>query len=130
MKTILTLISFILLGYGAYAQTSYSCNYREYCDWDSENEKFVNCEGYEESSLFVMNAEETMFNHTTESIKSAYYVTTKEYDAVNDVMTYNVKSDVGNEYIYVFDKKNNEIRVLAMKDDKIIMIRFYVKAIF
>lgn len=130
MKKIFTFFAFILLGYGAFAQTNYSCYYREYCDWDSESEKFVNCEGYDESSLFVMNAEETMFNHTCETIKSAYYVSKKEYDAVNDVWTYDVTSDVGNPYIYVFDKKNNEIRVLVVKDDKITMIRFYVKAIF
>ncbi len=109
---------------------SFSCYYREYCDWNSKKEIFVDCEGYEEYSIFEMNAEETMFNHTTETIKSAYHVSKKEYDAVNDVWTYDVTNDVGNPYIYVFDKKNNEIRVLVVKEDKIIMIRFYVKAIF
>ena len=130
MKNLLALMVLMITATMLFAQTSYSCYYREYCDWDGDQEKFVDCEGYDESSLFVMNADETLFNHTTESMKSAYYVKTSEYDAVNDVWQYDVTSDVGNEYIYIFDKKNKEIRVLVVKDDKIIMIRFYVKAIF
>jgi hypothetical protein len=71
-----------------------------------------------------------MFTDTTENIKSTYYVNKKEYDEVNDVYTYEVTSDVGNKYYYIFDPKNKEIRVLADADDYNTLIRFYVKAIF
>ena len=57
------------------AQVSFSCTYREYCSWNDYTEQFVDCSGFEESSLFVMNESETMITHTTESIKSTYYVT-------------------------------------------------------
>jgi hypothetical protein len=114
----------------SYAQTSFSCIYREYCIWNEYTEKFVNCEGYEEMSLFVVNKNETLFTHTIESMKSTYYVESSEYDSENEVFTYTTKSDVGNDYLYIFDPKNKEIRVLYVSDGKTMLIRFYVKAIF
>jgi len=114
-----------------HAQTSYSCTYRQYCNWNEDDKKFDNCTGYEENSLFVMNAAETMFTHTIESMKSTYYVTTKEYDKEHDVYTYDVTSDVGNKYYYVFDPKNKQVRaVYVNKEGKTMEIVFTVKAIF
>ncbi len=112
------------------AQTSFSCYYREYCKWDDYSEKFENCQGYEESSLFVMNKDETMFSHTIETMKSTYYINKREYDSEKDVWTYSLTSDVGNKYLYVFDPKNKEIRAVYIKDGETMLIRFYIKAIF
>jgi hypothetical protein len=127
---------FVVIGFYAssnnlFAQVSFSCVYREYCNWNEYTEKFGNCQGYEESSLFVMNEAETMFTHTIETMKSTYYVTSKKYDADNDVYTYDVTSDIGNKYFYIFDPKNKEIRaVFSDENEKSVLIRFYVKAIF
>ncbi|MFN5182055.1 MAG: hypothetical protein ACK5D5_03410 [Bacteroidota bacterium] len=129
-KFFLILVSVVYVSTQAIAQTSFSCNYREYCDWNEEEKKFDQCKGYEESSLFVMNKEQTMFEHTIVSMKSAYYVSEKQYDEENEVWTYEVTSDVGNKYYYIFDPKNKEIRALYVKEDKTYLIRFYVKAIF
>jgi hypothetical protein len=63
-------------------------------------------------------------------MKSSYFVKSREYDKENDVYTYYVTSDVGNDYYYIFDLKNKEVRVLIKKEDKIELLRFYVKAIF
>ena len=113
------------------AQVSFSCYHREYCSWIDALEDFESdCSGYDEASLFVMNEDETMFTHTTETMKSTYYVKDKDYDENNDVWTYNVVSDAGNKYYYIFDPKNKEIRVLSEADDYNTLIRFYVKAIF
>jgi hypothetical protein len=128
MKTLILFFTLTLtFATGLFAQISFSCSYREYCTWNEYTEKFGNCEGYEESSLFVMNKDETMFTHTIESMKSTYYVTDSEYDDANEVWSYTVTSDVGNEYLYVFDPKNKEIRAF---DGKKTLIRFYVKATF
>lgn len=112
------------------AQTSLSCYYREYCQWDDKAKTFGSCEGYEEASLFVLNKNETMFTHTIESLKSTYYINEKEFDGEKNLWIYSVTSDVGNKYIYVFDPKNKEIRALIDKDGKSVLLRFYVKAIF
>ena len=129
-KTLFLLAAFISLGINANAQTSFSCHYREYCYYNDYTEEFGNCEGYEESSLFVMNDNETMFTHTIESMKSTYYVQEREYDSEKELWFYTVTSDVGNKYIYVFDPMNKEIRLLFTEDEKTVLLRFYVKAIF
>lgn len=131
IKHLLLVLAFVAMSVTAKAQTSFSCYYREYCAWDDDLETYSSdCDGYEEASLFVMNENETMFTHTTESTKSTYYVKERNYDEKNEVWTYDVVSDVGNKYYYIFDPKNNEIRVLAEKDDYNTMIRFMVKSIF
>lgn len=131
MKTLLLVtVVCVLTGISVYGQTSYSCYYREYCDWNEESQVFENCSGYNEPSLFVMNKGETMFTHTMESISSAYYVSKKEYDEENEVWVYNVTSDAGNTYVYVFDAKNSEVRAVLTVDGAMKLVRFYVKAIF
>ena len=128
---ILFVIGLCILGNNLFAQVSFSCTYREYCSWNEYTKEFGDCKGYEESSLFVMNDSETMFTHTIESMKSTYYVTSKEYDAEYDIYTYFVTSDVGNKYYYIFDPKNKEIRaVFSDENGKSMLLRFYVKAIF
>jgi hypothetical protein len=135
MKTrikILLLIGVTLCVFQTNAQVSFSCTYREYCEYNDYTEKFeTDCNGYEDVSLFVMNKSETLFTHTTEERKSTYYVTKNEYNSENDVYTYNVKSDVGNDYYLIFDIKNKEVRALYIDDkEKTILLRFLVKAIF
>lgn len=131
IKHLLFVLAFMAMTFTAKAQVSFSCYHREYCDWNDELNAFESdCVGYDEASLFEMNESETMFTHTTESIKSTYYVKEKEYDEENEVWTYDVVSDAGNKYYYIFDPKNKEIRVLSENDDYNTLIRFSVKAIF
>lgn len=131
MKKITLLFIGFFIALIAGAQVSYSCHYREYCDWDEVSQQFINCSGYEDPSLFVMNTGETMFTHTTESLKSTYYVQTKEYNLDCECYTYDVVSDVGNKYYYIFDIANKEIRALYTDTDgKSTLVRFYIKASF
>lgn len=129
MKRILFII-LLITPFISFGQVSFSCEYREYCYWDEVSKKFKDCEGYSESSLFVMSKNETMFTHTIESMKSTYYV--KEKKRGDDgYFEYEVVSDVGNEYYYMFDFKNEEVKcVYKDKDGDTVLIRFYVKSIF
>ncbi len=112
------------------AQISFSSAHQEWCIWLEESSEFGNCSRWEESSLFVMNKDETMFTHTIESKKSTYYVISREHNIENDVWTYDVKSDVGNKYLYVFDLNNNVIKAVSVIDDKTILAVYFIKAIF
>lgn len=128
---ILTSLILILGQFLGSAQTSLSCHHREYCKWNANTEKFVDCSGYDEASLFVVNDSETMLTHTIESMKSTYYVNERKYDSENEIWTYDVTSDIGNEYLYFFDLKNKEIRALFINDEgETMLLVFYVKAIF
>jgi len=129
-KTLLMLICGLTGLTTLQAQTSISCSYRQYCDWNEAEEKFGNCSGYEESSLFALNKDQTMFIHTTETIKSAYYITSKEYDQEKDLWTYDVTSDVGNKYVYIFDTNNKEIRALYKRNGETRLLVFTIKATF
>lgn len=130
MKKLITILAiaftFLLT---AKAQTSFSCIHRDFCDWNENTQKYDNCKGYDESSLFVMNKDETMFVHTIEDMKSTYYVSDKEYDKALNVFTYFVTSDVGNKYMCVFDIDHKEIRMVSVSRLTTIVV-FYVKAIF
>jgi hypothetical protein len=131
MKKLFFVFAFIALGLtSAKAQTSFSCTYRSYCYWNETSGKYENCQGYDESSLFVMNDAETMFTHTIETMKSTYYVDSKEYDSKNDVYTYYATSDVGNKYFYIFDPKSKEVRAVFTNDGKTVLLTFTVKAMF
>lgn len=123
---------FLIFGIGclpAFAQSNfYSCSTREYCDWDSVSATFVNCQPKDESSLFKLNADQTIFEHTTEDLKSAYYVSKHEHDSVNDVEIYDVTSDVGNIYTFIVDTVYSEIRILGTSGADIYMLRFHIKS--
>ena len=129
MKKILLILLFV--PFIGHAQTSFSCNYKEFCDWDELNEVWErDCDYFENHCLFEMNDAETMFIHTTEKMKSTYYVKEK-LSGKDNQFTYNVVSDVGNEYFYIFDIKNKEVKAITEDENgNSVLIRWYVKAIF
>ncbi|MDX2302933.1 MAG: hypothetical protein NW226_09035 [Microscillaceae bacterium] len=115
----------------ASAQSFFSCDYRQFCTWNSTNKKFEDCKSSSYKSLFKLNADETVFIHTTEGQESYYYVTAKEYDAEKEVFTYYVNSDSGNKYYFVLDIKNKQLRALPLSsDDNMTMIVFIIKAMW
>jgi|GEM_PF-1141959 len=116
MKRILLLLITVISTFQAYSQGKavyISTNYKQECWWNETEQKYDNCTGSEESSLFKLNSEGTMFHHTTEKLSSDYYVSKHEHDTINDVYTYDVKSDVGNSYYFVIDLKNNQFRIVG-----------------
>ena len=127
MKKIGLLLAFVCLSTIGFSQIYFSCDQREECDWDGETEEFVNCEKWEDYTMFKLNADASMFTHTTDKLKSVYYVESNSYDEEYDVYTYDVVSDVGNKYYWIIDLKNDEIRLLPTDKDVIYLVRFYVK---
>jgi len=90
----------------------------------------VDCETFKNNSLFEMNEDETMFVHTTSEMNSTYYVKEK-VSGEDGIFRYNVVSDVGNEYHYLFDMKNNEVKTIIIDENgNSLLVRWYVKAVF
>lgn len=129
-KTIFTLLLSISLFVSTKAQTSFACTYRTLTVWNDYTKKYEEVSGYSESSLFEVNSKETMFIHTISSVTSTYYVKSREYDETNKVWTYDVVSDVGNNYYFVFNPKNYEVRAAYKYNNNVYMIVFNVKSIF
>jgi hypothetical protein len=128
LKIIFT-VTIVFSAIPALAQYTYfSCDTREECQWDTVSQNFADCQKSDENSLFKLNKEKTMFEHTTENLKSAYYVTKYEFDDVNEVDVYDVTSDVGNKYTFILDDVSSEIRIVGTsKDGSIYMLRMHVK---
>tara|TARA_B100001250_G_scaffold386622_1_gene383313 strand:- start:4 stop:420 length:417 start_codon:yes stop_codon:yes gene_type:complete len=138
MKKLLFIIPIILfiIPITSFAQTSFSAEYREVCNWRPSDSKWEKkCNGGEDNSLFVMNEDLTMMTHTTSNLTSTYYVQehrSSQEDIDNYLFTYDVISDVGNEYYLIIDGKHDEIKMVSTNGEEStwFMTRWYIKAIF
>lgn len=101
----------------AQAQIYASFTHRDYYMYDKNTEEFEYITGYDESSMFKINTKLTMFEHTTPDMTSSYFVSESEFDEEGNTLTMYVTSDVGNEYLYVFDLEDSEIIVLFKSDE-------------
>ncbi len=91
-----------------------STDHKQTCYWNELKSTFDKCDDNPEyASMFTLNADETMFTHTTETGKSSYYVKDKEYKADYKSYVYNVISDVGNKYTFIIDLKNKLLTILS-----------------
>lgn len=109
------------------AQIYASCTHRDYYKYNEATEDFEYMNGYDENSMFKINAKLTMFEHTTPDMSSSYYVSESEYDENEKTLTMDVVSDVGNNYRYIFDMDDNKIRVLFKRDGVVQLLVFTVK---
>lgn len=109
------------------AQIYASCTHRDYYKYNEATEDFEYMNGYDENSMFKINAQLTMFEHTTPDMSSSYYVSESEYDENEKTLTMDVVSDVGNNYRYIFDMDDNKIRVLFKRDGVVQLLVFTVK---
>jgi hypothetical protein len=105
------------------AQSAYSCDYREICGWNNNNKQIEKCNGMEEASTFRLNAEETEFKHTTASIETTYSILSREVCNRGNMKIYAVNSNQGNNYTFILDEKNKEIRILTFSGT---VIRFKI----
>ena len=117
----------ILFSLNVKSQMSVSCYYRETCLWTSSSKAFDICDGYNEKGLFEVNKSASMIIHTIENITSTYYVKSSDYDEQYKSSIFEVVSDVGNHYTFIFDAKNELVKILR-KDNTLIM--FYIKSVF
>ena len=115
-----------------HGQTYYSSYKTMTCDWNAESKKFdAGCANADEATMMKLNAEKTMFNHTTSSITSAYYVDSHEYDSDYDVDMYYVTNDVGNKYLFIVDEKNSQLRIMGnMGADDAYLKTYFLKKIW
>ncbi len=132
------LISFFILFLPSlcFTQLSLSSEFISVCYWNQEQSIWDNCSVKSEyNSLFVVNKNETMFTHTTSEVKSTYYVKEPDYDnadADKGIYAYDVVSDVGNEYYFIFDLGIKEVKIVSTRGEphEWYMNRIFIKSIF
>ncbi len=113
-----------------YSQKSYSCSSKGIAYWNQIINNWERDTFFEESSLFVVNRMESMITHTTETQKSVYYVQSKIYDKENSRIDFEVTSDLGNRYTFIFHDRNVSVQIFFIKDEISILQTFLIKAVF
>jgi hypothetical protein len=97
---------------------------------DSEENWSLVASDDSEFTFFEFNKDFTMFKHTTASIVSAYIIKSSKYDEDFDQYTFDVTSDVGNEYLMIIDIKNNNIRFIGENSNGTFLVRHNIKKLW
>ena len=126
-KCVVLFFTVFLFANAVRSQIYVSCTHRDYYKYNQVTEEFEYQHGYDENSLYKINSQWTMFEHTTPSISSSYYVSSSEYDEEENLLVMNVVSDVGNKYLYSFDMGEKKVRILFNNDEELQLIVFTVK---
>ena len=130
MKRLLIILG-VLTFQVIHAQIFVSTDARTVYNWDSIGEEWILEESEDDFlTFFEFNNELTMIKHTTPSVTSAYLIKSVEVDDEDgrNQIEYDVISDVGNSYLLLYDMKNENIRFIDFKSDR--MIRFEIKAVW
>lgn len=116
MKKIIPLLCLVMVTGILKAQSTMhaSTSYKEIRYWNPKTEKFDKGNNVEFNSMFTLNADESIFNHVTNDIKSSYYVTKKKYMDGCSCYSYDVTSDVGNKYTYFVDLPKDMIKIMSI----------------
>lgn len=122
---LLLLLTAMLLSCGVcLGQISIECKSWERCLLNGDFE-LVECgDDVVESSVFDINEAETMIIHTMSGTKTAYYVTKTVPD--EDVISYYVKSDTGNDYALLVMPSEMEVYLMFIDDEDTYAIAFHV----
>jgi hypothetical protein len=134
MKTLLLslcIFALTVLTNLSYSQLNVSTDVKEYYDWDNTKEEWVISSAEDPFfSFFEFNEDFTLLTHTTSDITSAYIIKSEEYDEPRDQYTFEVVSDVGNEYLLIMDKNNNNIRFIGEDESGTYLVRFRIKKVW
>ena len=101
---ILLIIWGLLINVTCFAQMNISTDLREDFVWSESQEDWIIVSSDDSEFTFLkINEQFTMFKHTTPSITSAYIINSNEYDEERDQYTFDITSDVGNNYMMISD---------------------------
>lgn len=106
--------------------TFYSVDTRRTCEWDNNKKEFFNCNTQGEKSIFELNSDETIISHTTNTMKSQYYIREKTFENNANTITYVTKSDVGLDRNFVMDEGKNYIHIVMEQDSKVYAVSFHI----
>lgn len=111
---------------GTSQSTFYSIDTRRTCDWDANKKTFVNCNTQNEKSMFELNADKTIITHTTNTMKSQYYIREKSFDSKDNTTTYITRSDSGLSRTFIMDESKEYIYVLVTQNNQTYTIFFHI----
>ena len=79
-------------------------------------------------TLFEFNEKVTQFKHTTETMSSTYFITSKEYDSDDNSWTIKATSDTGDDYTLLVELDKDNLSIFYVKDDEIKLVIYKIKS--
>ena len=123
----------LLLSFNSFSQLKVTIQQRSFCVYHFDKDILSDCVSKPETSVFHIDKYESQICFTVDGVTDTYHVmgTTHQHYGI---FTYRVVSDVGNEYILIFDLRKGWVVALMMNDyksgDKTIeAVRFAIKEI-
>jgi len=107
--------------------TYFSTQKKNTCFWDAQQRQYRNCQEEDAATLFVLNANKSIFKHTTDQMTSTYYVQGTEYDNTNKLMKYNVVSDAGNKYMFMVTDDGSYLTIFCEKGNDSYIVKYTVR---
>ncbi len=125
-------ILFLLVLFGAaregVAQMSITTSTCTQAYWDDEAGEYVVVSTESTPTLFEFNERMTMFEHTTSSISSTYYIKSIWHDEENEQFELDVVSDVGNRYLMIIDLVNQNVRFVFTRQGVSYLLQHAIKS--
>ena len=131
MKKLITII-LLLICSNVYSQLYITTDTVSICKWHI-GDKTWDYDSYPEpfSSMFKINDTFTVIEHTTNYKKTTYYVTSIEDQLTEKgLITFDVISDSGNNYLLVVDKKNRFVKCIWDYNSKLYATFYTIIKIF
>ena len=129
---LLTILLLLIVGF-SYCQLTVTIQQRSFCVYHFDKDILSDCVSKPETSVFHIDKYESQICFTVDDVTDTYHVmgTTHQHYGI---FTYRVVSDVGNEYILIFDLVKGWVVALMMNDYKsgdetIEAVRFAIKEI-
>jgi hypothetical protein len=107
--------------------TYFSTDRRKTCYWDPNDKVYKNCQEEDAATLFVLNANKTMFKHTTDKMSSTYYVQNKVYKEDKKSTHYEVVSDAGNKYTFIVPDDGSTLMIWCDKGNDSYYINYTIR---
>lgn len=133
MKYLLSTILLLFIVAFSYCQLTVTIQQRSFCVYHFEDDILTDCVSKPETSVFHIDKYESQICFTVDGVTDTYHVmgTTHQHYGI---FTYRVVSDVGNEYILIFDLRKGWVVALVMDgykrgDEAIEAVRFAIKEI-
>lgn len=106
-----------------WSQTNVVTNLCTTAFYNEENEDFEVLKEEAEITLFEFDKKMTSFHHTKADIDSEYTVKTKKYDKAKKTYELEIISDVGNEYLMLWNEDAGTLQFLFKKDGAIVVVQ-------
>ena len=129
-KLLLTLSIIVCAIQHSYSQMHITTYLTRTAIYNEYREEYEEVDKIDEVTFFEFNKGLTLFEHTTNTIKSSYTIQSSKQDKVNERWEFIILSDVGNKYMMIIDFPNNNLRFICVRDGVTYLKQYSIKRVW